>query len=121
MPAIDWTADQAEEVRQLILDRIEYLTESEGALRPNDAYDMRFVRQLLGDMRDLLRKLETAYDPEVLMKGPDTETVGALFTALAGMSPESLALLRQSFAAGYERAVGVLKSAESARSGEEAT
>jgi hypothetical protein len=52
---------------------------------------------------------------------PDTETVGALFTAIAGLSPESLALLRQSFAAGCERAVGVLKSAESARSGEDAT
>jgi hypothetical protein len=62
MPAIDWPADQGEEVRQLILDRIEYLTESEvRAVRRNDTADLRFIRQMLGDMRDILRKLEAAY------------------------------------------------------------
>ncbi len=62
MPAIDWPADQGEEVRQLILDRIEYLTESEvRAVRRNDTADLRFIRQMLGDMRDILQKLEAAY------------------------------------------------------------
>ena len=62
MPTIDWPADQGEEVRQLILDRIEYLTESEvRAVRRNDTADLRFIRQMLGDLRDILRKLEAAY------------------------------------------------------------
>jgi hypothetical protein len=63
MPAIDWPAEQGEAVRQLIFDRIEYLTESEvRAVRRNDTADLRFIRQMLGDMRDILRKLEAAYE-----------------------------------------------------------
>ena len=62
MPKIDWTADQGEEVRQMVLDRIEYLTESEArAVRRNDTDDLRFIRPMLGYMRDILRKLEAAY------------------------------------------------------------
>jgi hypothetical protein len=62
MPTIDWTADQAEEVRQIILDRIEYLTESEvRAFRRNDTSDQRFIRQMLNDMRVILKILEAAY------------------------------------------------------------
>jgi hypothetical protein len=62
MPQIDWTADQGEEVRQLILDRIEYLTESEGrAVRRNDTSDLQFIRRMLEDMRVVLKDLEAAY------------------------------------------------------------
>jgi len=62
MPQIDWTADQAEEVRQLLLDRIEYLTESEGrAVQRNDTDDLRFIRRMLEDMRVVLKDLEAAY------------------------------------------------------------
>jgi hypothetical protein len=62
MPQIDWTSDQAEEVRQLLLDRIEYLTESEGrAVQRNDTYDLRFIRRMLEDMRVVLKDLEAAY------------------------------------------------------------
>ena len=62
MPTIDWTADQGEEVRQLILDRIEYLTESEGhAVRRNDTSDLQFIRRMLEDMRVVLKDLEAAY------------------------------------------------------------
>jgi hypothetical protein len=31
------------------------------AVRRNDTADLRFIRQMLGDMRDILRKLEAAY------------------------------------------------------------
>jgi hypothetical protein len=62
MPMIDWTADQAEDVRQLILDRIEYLNESEvRAFRRNDTYDLRSIRRMLDDMRVTLKELEAAY------------------------------------------------------------
>jgi hypothetical protein len=62
MPTIDWTADQAEEVRQLILDRIEYLTESEvRAFRRNDTSDQRFISRMLNEIRVTLKNLEDAY------------------------------------------------------------
>lgn len=62
MPSIDWTADQAEEVRQLILDRIEYLTESEvRAFRRNDTSDQRFISRMLNEIRVILKELEAAY------------------------------------------------------------
>jgi hypothetical protein len=62
MPSIDWTADQAEEVRQLILDRIEYLTESEvRAFRRNDTSDQRFISRMLNEIRVILKNLEAAY------------------------------------------------------------
>jgi hypothetical protein len=65
MPMINWTADQGEDVRQLLLDRIEYLTESEGrAVQRNDTYDLRFIRRMLEDMRGILKDLEAAYGPQ---------------------------------------------------------
>jgi hypothetical protein len=61
MPTIDWTADQGEEVRQMILDRIDFLREREERWRhtlpQTGAYDLA----LLQDMRDILKKLEAAY------------------------------------------------------------
>jgi hypothetical protein len=62
MPSIEWTADQGEDVRQLILDRLEYLTvsESRAGVR-KDTSDLATLRVLLEDMRDILKKLEAAY------------------------------------------------------------
>jgi hypothetical protein len=62
MPSIDWTADQGEEVRQLILDRLEYLTvsESRAGIR-KDTSDLAALRALREDMREILKKLEAAY------------------------------------------------------------
>ena len=62
MPTIDWTADQGEEVRQLLLNQIDFLQErkatwvSGGAIGPaaSDSY-------LIQDLRDILSKLEAAY------------------------------------------------------------
>ena len=62
MPTIDWTADQAEEVRQLILDRLDYLTESESrAGVRKDTSDLATLRALREDMREILKKLEAVY------------------------------------------------------------
>ncbi len=62
MPKIDWTADQGEEVRQLILDRLDWLTESEArAGIRNDTSDLSALRVMHEDMRDILKKLEAAY------------------------------------------------------------
>lgn len=60
MPTIDWTADQSEDVRQIILDRMKYLRQREERWRhvPNTgASDLA----LLDDLRDILKKLEAAY------------------------------------------------------------
>jgi hypothetical protein len=62
MPTIELTDEQAEEVRQLILDRIEYLTESEvRAFRRNDTSDQRFISRMLNEIRVILKNLEAAY------------------------------------------------------------
>jgi len=53
MPTIDWTADQGEEVRQMILDRIDYLREHPAT----GAHHLL----LLQDLREILKKLEAAY------------------------------------------------------------
>jgi hypothetical protein len=52
MPTIDWTADQAEEVRQLILDRIDWVR----VRRPSPG-----MLAMEGELRDILKKLEAAY------------------------------------------------------------
>jgi hypothetical protein len=62
MPQIDWTADQGEEVRQLLLNQIDFLQErkatwvSGGAIGPA-ASDSHLIQ----DLRDILSKLEAAY------------------------------------------------------------
>jgi hypothetical protein len=59
---IDWTADQAEEVRQLFLDRMEYLaTSRDRAAVRNDSDEVRLLSGFLDDVRELLRLLEAAY------------------------------------------------------------
>jgi hypothetical protein len=60
MPTIDWTADQAEDVRQIILDRMDYLRDRVERWRhvpSNEPGDLA----ILDDMRDILKKLEAAY------------------------------------------------------------
>jgi len=62
MPMIDWTADQAEEVRQLFIDRMEYLaTSRDRAAIRKDSHEVRLLSQFLDDMRELVRMLEAAY------------------------------------------------------------
>jgi len=60
MPMIDWSADQAEDIRQIILDRMDYLRQREEHWRHvphTGANDLA----LLDDLRDILKKLEAAY------------------------------------------------------------
>ena len=52
MPTIDWTADQAEEVRQMLLDRIDWVK----VRRPSQS-----LIALESALRDILKKLEAAY------------------------------------------------------------
>lgn len=56
MPMIDWTADEAEEVRQLLLDRIDYVRKNPSAAPSGAAY-LYFIK----DLRGILAKLEAAY------------------------------------------------------------
>lgn len=62
MQMIDWTDDEAEEVRQLILDRLDWLTVSEtrAGIR-NDTSDLSALRSMREEMRHILKKLEAAY------------------------------------------------------------
>ncbi len=62
MPMINWTADQAEGVRQMFFDRMEYLATSRdrAALR-KDSDEVRLLSQFLDDVRELARMLEAAY------------------------------------------------------------
>jgi hypothetical protein len=53
MPTISWTADQAEDVRQILLDRLDHLADLAGR---DDAYT-----PLLHGLRSILAKLEAAY------------------------------------------------------------
>lgn len=52
MPEIDWTADQAEDVRQMILDRIDRVI----GRRPSPS-----LLALESALREILKKLEAAY------------------------------------------------------------
>jgi hypothetical protein len=52
MPTIDWTADQGEEVRQLILDRLDWVR----ARRPSPG-----LLAMERELREILTKLEAAY------------------------------------------------------------
>ena len=61
MPTIDWTADQAEDVRQMILDRMDYLRDREERWRHTLPQTGAGDLALLDDMRDILKKLEAAY------------------------------------------------------------
>lgn len=62
MPTIDWTPEQCEEVRQMILDRMDFLQEREDRWKhTQDAADFDATRRMLQDMRELLKKLEAAY------------------------------------------------------------
>lgn len=59
MPTIDWTADQGEEVRQMILDHIDCLTERIDD--PANAVRVPALLAMADDMRVILKKLEAAY------------------------------------------------------------
>ncbi len=61
MPTIDWTADQAEDVRQMILDRMDCLREREERWRHTGTPTVGGDLALLQDLRDILAKLEAAY------------------------------------------------------------
>jgi len=59
MPMIDWTADEAEEVRQLMLDRLESMTEREK--KAADATTAAQYTYFIHELRGILAKLEAAY------------------------------------------------------------
>lgn len=59
MPMIDWTADEAEEVRQLMLDRIDRLREREQKA-PEPETSARYT-YFISELRGILAKLEAAY------------------------------------------------------------
>lgn len=61
MPTINWTADQAEEVRQLILNQIDFIKEREERWRHTLPAVGSGDLALLEDMRDILQQLEAAY------------------------------------------------------------
>ena len=59
MPMIDWTASEAEEVRQLMLDRIDRLRERiQKAPAPETS--ARYI-SFISELRGILAKLEGAY------------------------------------------------------------
>jgi hypothetical protein len=59
MPMIDWTEDEAEEVRQLMLDRLDSLRERERAAADHETAS-RYV-YFITELRTRIRKLEAAY------------------------------------------------------------
>jgi hypothetical protein len=61
MPTIEWTADQAEGVRQMILDRMDYLREREEMWRQRGTPTVGGSLAMMQDLRDILTKLEAAY------------------------------------------------------------
>lgn len=66
MPDIQWSVDQAEDVRQLLFDRIDWLvtTQSRAAKRREATADMAYLQRSLDDMRAIVRALESAYQPD---------------------------------------------------------
>jgi len=67
MPMIDWTDDEAEEVRQLMLDRLDRLTWQETRSQESSANELHLVHRparcepLIQELRGILAKLEAAY------------------------------------------------------------
>jgi hypothetical protein len=59
MPMIDWTADQAEDVRPILLDRLGRMTER--AKKAKDPQDISQWTRFIHDLRGVLAKLEAAY------------------------------------------------------------
>jgi len=57
MPMIDWTEDEAEEVRQLMLDRLDSLRERAATDHETASRYVYFITEL----RTRIRKLEAAY------------------------------------------------------------
>jgi hypothetical protein len=59
MPQIDWTADQAEDVRQILLDRLDRMkARSKKATDPQDISQWTYF---IHELRGILAKLEAAY------------------------------------------------------------
>ena len=62
MPMIDWTADEAEEVRQLMLDRLDGMTErAKKAAALDDTQNVSRYTYFIQELRGILAKLEAAY------------------------------------------------------------
>jgi hypothetical protein len=59
MPQIDWTADQAEDVRQILLDRLDRMKDR--AAKAKDPQDISQWTYFIHELRGLLAKLEAAY------------------------------------------------------------
>jgi len=66
MPNIEWSVEQAEGVRQLLFDRIDWLvtTQSRAGQRREAAADMAYLQRSLDDMREIVSALESAYRPD---------------------------------------------------------
>ena len=59
MPMIDWTDDQAEDVRQILLDRLDRMKER--SKKAKDPQDISQWTCFVHDLRGILTKLEAAY------------------------------------------------------------
>jgi hypothetical protein len=59
MPQIDWTADQAEDVRQILLDRLDRMKER--SKKATDPQDISQWTYFIHELRGILAKLEAAY------------------------------------------------------------
>jgi hypothetical protein len=59
MPQIDWTADQAEDVRQILLDRLDRMKER--STKDTDPQDISQWTYFIHELRGILAKLEAAY------------------------------------------------------------
>jgi hypothetical protein len=62
MPLIDWTAAEAEEVRQLMLDRLDRMAErSQEAAALDDTQTVSQYTYFIHELGGILAKLEAAY------------------------------------------------------------
>jgi hypothetical protein len=59
MPTIDWTADEAEAVRKLLLDRLDRMAER--SKKAQDPADISQWTYFIHELRGILAKLEAAY------------------------------------------------------------
>ncbi len=59
MPTIDWTATEAEDVRQMLLDRLDRMADR--AEKAKDPKDMSQWSRFIRELRGILAKLEAAY------------------------------------------------------------
>lgn len=67
MPMIDWTADEAEEVRQMLLDRLDRMN---GRVKnASDPNDIEMWARFVHELRGIITKLRAAYAPV-----PETNT-----------------------------------------------